>query len=63
MACRLTKPNHQTSPPPYRGFGEFWLLGITKFGDFGDSWLLEVKPAQSPEQGQVICKRHLLRGN
>ena len=63
MVRCLTKQNHQISPPPYRGFGEFWLLGITKFGDFGDFWLLEANLALSPEQGQVICNRHLLRGN
>ena len=40
MVRSVTKPNNQISPPPYRGFGEFWLLGITKIGEFGEFWFL-----------------------
>ena len=55
MVRSVTKPNNQISPPPYRGFGEFWLLGITKIGEFGEFWLLTASNALAPVVGWIAC--------
>ena len=55
MVRRITKQNHQISPPPYRGFGEFWLLGITKLGEFGEFWLFGARKVLAQVAGWVAC--------
>ena len=55
MVRRMTKPNRQTSPPPYRGCGEFWLLGITRIGEFGEFWLFRARKALAQVAGWIAC--------
>ena len=53
MVRRVTKLHNQISPPPYRGFGEFWLLGITKIGEFGEFWFLAASKALTVVAGWI----------